>query len=121
MKFDLDRLFQNFNYEVLMEFYEVCKDPKERDLLKQIYDNDCKISVLEDFISGKSSDKPIKDPRYGTIHEPEMKKYFVNALKSYGVEMRHGLWDLHAKSSPEDFEEKESRIYECSIKKLGEI
>ena len=94
-EYDLpDYLFQNFNYEIFKEFYDFFTDPKEREILKQIYDNDLKVVVLEEYISGKHASEPIKDPRYGLISDPKLKLEFVNDLKLLSSAMREKFMDL---------------------------
>ena len=87
-------LFQNFNYEIFKKLYDFFSDPKEREILKQIYDNDLKVVVLEEYISGKHASEPIKDPRYGLISDPKLKLEFVNDLKLLSSAMRHKLMDM---------------------------
>ena len=94
-EFDYEYLFQNFNYEIFKELHDFFTDPKEREVLKQIYDNDLKIAVLEEWISGKHANEPIKDPRYGLISEPKLKIEFVNDLNLIGVVMRNKLIEIH--------------------------
>ena len=95
LEFDYDYLFQNFNYEIFKELHDFFTDPKEREILKQIYDNDLKIVVLEEWISGKHASDPIKDPRYGLISDPKLKIEFVNDLKLLASAMRNRLIEIH--------------------------
>ena len=55
------------------------------------------MEVISEYVSGKHKDKPIKDPRYGDIHEPDYKQDYLKDLHRLRCNMREALLEMHYK------------------------
>ena len=93
----VEKLDENFNYEHFKKLSKFFNTQDEMKLMHDIYQLDLKMEVMSDYVSGKHKDKPLKDPRYGDIHEPKFKKDYLDDLHNLRLKMREALLEMHSK------------------------
>ena len=88
-------LYQNFNWEHYKKLSKFFNTPEEEKLMYDIYQLDVRMEVISEYVFGKHKDKPLKDPRYGVINEPDYKEDYLKDLDKLRIRMREALLEMH--------------------------
>ena len=97
-----EKLYENLKWEHFKNLSKLFNNQEEKKLMYGIYQLDLKIEVISNYVFVKYRDKPLKDPRYGDINEPDYKEDYLNDLHNLRLKMREALLEMHYKKKEDN-------------------